>query len=279
VAMLKVSCPHCGTPTRIDSARLPDHPLRLPCPSCQGELVLDKAKLTGDQPPSPGVAAPTRRAEGDPARSTPPPSSVGAALPAQAAGLPPLAASPPPAAPLRTPAAAPAADPVRLPGLEGSAARESGARALPPDFAISAGTRLPPGIMVGDDVATMAALKDALQPLGATLEILAGPEVVRRLDSVPALQLIVVGQAGPPPCAALAPFVDLPIRVRRRTFVVLVASDVTTLDGNQAFLHEVDLVLNKGDVGRAAESIVAALEYRERLYAPLLEAEEVGSGG
>jgi len=281
VAMLKVSCPHCGTPTRIDSARLPDHPLRLPCPSCQGELVLDKAKLTGGQSPSPGADAPTRRPEGDPVRSVPPPSFVGAAPPVEAAGLPPLSASPPatPAAPLRPKAATPAADPVRLPGLEGPGAGGSGASVLPADFAISAGTRLPPGIMVGEDVAAMAALRDALQPLGASLEVLAGPEVVRRLESVPALQLIVVGQAGPPPCAAVAPFVDLPIRARRLTFVVLVASDVETLDGNLAFLHGVDLVLNKRDVGRAAEPIVAALEYRKRLYAPLLEAEEVGSKG
>lgn len=275
MAMLRVSCPHCGTPTRIDSARLPEHAVRLPCPSCQGELVLDKTKLEGAQSPPSVETAAARGAESERAGRKTPSSSSRATPLAPAADLPPLAASSSPA-PSATPSpATPAAPaPVRSPAFDGSGPAGSGVGLLPPDFAIAEGTRLPRGIMVGDDVAAMAKLRDSLQSVGATLEVLAGAEVVRQLDSVPALQVIVAGEAGAPPCAAVTPFVDLPVRARRHTFVVLVASDVQTLDGNQAFLHEVDLVLNKKDLDRAAELVVAAFEFRNRLYAPLLEAEE-----
>jgi hypothetical protein len=261
--MLKVSCPHCGTPTRIDSARLPDQPLTLPCPACQGQLVLDKAKLLAAQ--GDGVtAAPASTADAvAPAAPSPIPSPA-----------PPLAAAPP--APTPVPAVVERPPAVRVdPPAMGTGAPGL----LPPNYALPDGVRLPSGILIGDDVAVMAALSEALAVRGSTLEVLAGPEVVRQLEYVPELQVIVTNRLGPPPSALLGPFVDQPSQRRRRSFIVVVASDVETLDGNQAFLHEVDLLLAKGDLDRAVEILYYALDHRNRLYAPFLAAEEAMAAG
>lgn len=268
MSMLKVSCPHCGTPTRIDSARLPDQPLRLPCPACQGELVLDKARLLASQQPGEVASppAPTPTPTPAPSAATTEPRAAAPAS-APAAVTPALAPAPerPPATPPAR-AAAVAAQPV-TPGH------------LPPSFSIPEGTRLPSGIMVGDDVSVMASLTESLATWGSSLEVLGGPEIVKQLEYVPELQIVVTSQAGSPPSSQLAPFVDLPSRTRRRTFIVLVAHDVTTFDGNQAFLHEVDLVVGRGDLDRAHEILFAAWEHRNRLSAPLLAEEEAVLAG
>ena len=75
-----------------------------------------------------------------------------------------------------------------------------------------------------------------------------------------------------PPYAPLEPLVTLPPRERRRTFAVLVASNVKTLDGNLAFLYQVNLLLNRQHVPQAAGILYSALRSHQRLDKPFLAA-------
>ena len=64
----------------------------------------------------------------------------------------------------------------------------------------------------------------------------------------------------------------LPPRERRRVFAVLVASNVKTLDGNLAFLYQVNLLLNRQHLQQAPGILYAALRSHQRLYQPFLAA-------
>jgi UDP-N-acetylmuramoylalanine-D-glutamate ligase len=84
--------------------------------------------------------------------------------------------------------------------------------------------------------------------------------------------LILGGKGKKAPYAPLEPLVTLPPRERRRTFAVLVASNVKTLDGNLAFLYQVNLLLNRQHVPQAAGILYSALRSHQRLYKPFLAA-------
>ena len=89
----------------------------------------------------------------------------------------------------------------------------------------------------------------------------------RYLQESPQLVFISPQQITPPPLEAMQPIVGLMPAERRKTFVVLVADNLRTLDGNAAFLYGVNLVIAPKDLGTFPQIYKEAHSYHERLYA------------
>lgn len=223
--------------------------LRVTCQHCQRTTVVDSEKLP-DQPVSfrcPGcqnkIAVDKRKL-----------------MAGNAAGE----TAPPPAA-----AAASAA---------ASADRSSGPLVVtqesPLEMALPPGETIPPGFLIAEDAEAGAQVRRALEPYDCALEPFADAAAAREraLQDPPPLLVYVADAVTKPPYAPLEPLVALPPRERRRTFAVLVASNVKTLDGNLAFLYQVNLLLNRQHVAQAPGILYSALRSHQRLYKPFLAA-------
>lgn len=78
--------------------------------------------------------------------------------------------------------------------------------------------------------------------------------------------VVVMDKASAPPCPPLAPLHQLPIDVRRRTYVVLMADNVRSLDGQVAFYLQVNCLVNSQDMIRFPVYLRRGLLYHQRLY-------------
>ena len=76
-------------------------------------------------------------------------------------------------------------------------------------------------------------------------------------------------QITPPPLDAMAAIISLTPVDRRKSFFVLVADNLRTLDGNAAFLYGVNLVVATKDMPQFPQIYRDALTVHERLYASL----------
>jgi hypothetical protein len=72
-----------------------------------------------------------------------------------------------------------------------------------------------------------------------------------------------------PPLEAMAAIMSLVPAERRKTFFVLVADNLRTLDGNAAFLYGVNLVVATKDLGQFPQIFRDAYAAHERLYASM----------
>jgi hypothetical protein len=78
--------------------------------------------------------------------------------------------------------------------------------------------------------------------------------------------LIWMDKAAPPPCKPLEPLHKLPMDVRRRTFIVLMADNVRSLDGQVAFYLQVNCLVNSQEIPRLPSLLRRALLHHLRLY-------------
>ena len=76
-------------------------------------------------------------------------------------------------------------------------------------------------------------------------------------------------QITPPPLDTMAAIISLTPIDRRKSFFVLVADNLRTLDGNAAFLYGVNLVVATKDMPQFPQIYRDALTVHERLYASL----------
>ncbi len=81
-----------------------------------------------------------------------------------------------------------------------------------------------------------------------------------------AILLIALDKATAPPCEPLQPIQRLPLEVRRRTFVGLVAPNLRSLDGQTAFYLQMNFLLNAGEVSKIPKNIQRALLFHLRHY-------------
>ena len=240
---LRVTCQHCQRTTVIDSEKLPDQPVAFRCPGCQAKIVVDKRKLLA-----------TADAAGETAHAAAPAAEATAA-----------------AVPARSAAAGRA-------GGTADGDRSTGPLVVTPDspleMALPPGETLPPGFLVAEDAETGTQLRRALEPYDCILEPFADAAAAREraLQEPPPLLVYVADAVTKPPYAPLEPLVTLPPRERRRTFAVLVAGNVKTLDGNLAFLYQVNLLLNRQHLAQAPGILYSALRSHQRLYRPFLAA-------
>jgi hypothetical protein len=249
--VLLVPCPHCAKPSRIDSAKLPDQPAFFPCPHCNGRVVVDKRQLV--KPPQTPAAAPVanRTAEaGAPTATAPPP-----------AAAPPQTAAHPPAASPRAAIAPPTVEPT-VPDRR---------------FAkVPADAVFPSGIVVGEDDSVIGEIREALAALGSEIEHVSSPDAARQviMNEQPDLCIYVAGNIDAAPHAAMAPLTGLHPSFRRRLYIMLLAENLNTFDGNAAFIHEVNMVLGKRDLPQIGAALYRGLEYHDRLYRAHLAASE-----
>ena len=89
------------------------------------------------------------------------------------------------------------------------------------------------------------------------------------MQEFPQIVFVHPAQIAPPPLEAMAPIISLTPVDRRRSFFVLVADNLRTLDGNAAFLYGVNLVVATKDVVQFPQIYRDAYTAHERLYASM----------
>jgi len=254
MTILIVPCPHCAQASRLDSERLPDQPAYFACPSCKQKVTVDKRQLLSQQSTQ---AAPTQTVP-TPAAAPPQP-----AVAPEAQAPPAAAAAPGPSAPPAAPATVASTAPTnrRFPKLPADAA-------------------FPSGIILGEDDAVVGEVQQTLAALGSETERVSSADAARQMiiNEQPDLCIYVGGRIPAPPYAAMAPLTGLPPNFRRRLFLVLIGDNLKTLDGNAAFLYQVNMILAKEDCPQLGAALHSGIDYHERLYKPyFLAAESIGS--
>lgn len=121
-------------------------------------------------------------------------------------------------------------------------------------------------ILVGVDD---AALRNAAKLVGFLPVAFADPARAREyyLQEFPQIVVIHPAQMAAPPLEAMGPILSLLPADRRKSFFVLVAEGLRSMDGNAAFLYGVNLVVAKKDLGQFPDIYREALAAHERLYA------------
>jgi hypothetical protein len=76
-------------------------------------------------------------------------------------------------------------------------------------------------------------------------------------------------QITPPPLADMAPIISVIPSERRKSFYILLADNLRTLDGNAAFLYGVNLVVATKDLPQFPQIYRDAYSAHERLYASM----------
>lgn len=76
-------------------------------------------------------------------------------------------------------------------------------------------------------------------------------------------------QITPPPLESMWPVLAITPTDRRKSFIILVADGLRTLDGNAAFLYGVNLVVATKDLPQFPQIYKDAFAYHERLYASM----------
>jgi uncharacterized protein YbaR (Trm112 family) len=123
-------------------------------------------------------------------------------------------------------------------------------------------------IIVGAD---LPAVRQAAKLVGFLPLHYAEPARAREfyMQETPQVVFIVPLQVTQPPLEAMAPIISLMPADRRRSFFILIADGLRTLDGNAAFLYGVNLVVAPKDLGQFPQIYRDAMAYHERFYASM----------
>lgn len=115
------------------------------------------------------------------------------------------------------------------------------------------------------------ALRQAAKLIGFLPVAYADPARAREfyLQEFPQVVFIHPAQMAPPPLDLMAPIISLLPADRRKSFFILVADNLRTLDGNAAFLYGVNLVVAKKDLPQFPDIYREAHAAHERLYASM----------
>jgi hypothetical protein len=89
------------------------------------------------------------------------------------------------------------------------------------------------------------------------------------MQEFPQVVLINPPQLTPPPLEGMQPIISLMPADRRKSFYILIADNLRTLDGNAAFLYGVNLVVATKDLAQLPQIYRDAHAYHERLYASM----------
>jgi len=123
-------------------------------------------------------------------------------------------------------------------------------------------------MIVGNDA---PALRQAAKLIGFMPIVMATPQQARDyfMQEFPQVVFLNPAQITPPPLQEFAPIISLTPVDRRKSFFILVAENLRTLDGNAAFLYGVNLVVSTKDVAQFPQIYKDAHTYHERLYAAM----------
>ena len=163
------------------------------------------------------------------------------------------------------------------PASENSAAGDSAEITLPSVEPMMADSRFgkvpvdatcPSGMIVGEDEAAVEEIRQTLTALGSEVEHVRSADEARQTIITEQLDLciFVAGEVEAAPHAPMRPLCGLQPSLRRRLYLMLVADNLKTFDGNAAFMHEVDMVLARQDLARLGAALWGGLEHHRRLY-------------
>jgi hypothetical protein len=146
-----------------------------------------------------------------------------------------------------------------------SAAAPSAPPAEPDDDDDGFGSR---AIIVGAD---NPALRQAAKLIGFLPQYFSTAEQAREfyMQEYPQVVMIHPQQMSPPPLEAMQPIISLTAADRRKSFFILFADNLRTLDGNAAFLYGVNLIVAPKDIPQFPQIYRDAFGYHERLYASM----------
>jgi len=89
------------------------------------------------------------------------------------------------------------------------------------------------------------------------------------MQEYPQVVMIHPPQVTPPPLESMQPIISMTPTDRRKSFFILLADNLRTLDGNAAFLYGVNLVVAMKDLPSFPQIYKDAHAYHERLYASM----------
>jgi uncharacterized protein YbaR (Trm112 family) len=123
-------------------------------------------------------------------------------------------------------------------------------------------------LIVGNDSPD---LRNAVKLLGFKPILVANAQQARDyyLQEFPPVVVLNPPQITAPPLEAMQPIIGLTPADRRKSFFILVAENLRTLDGNAAFLYGVNLIVAQKDLGQLQQIYRDAIGYHERLYSPM----------
>jgi uncharacterized protein YbaR (Trm112 family) len=123
-------------------------------------------------------------------------------------------------------------------------------------------------LIVGND---SPALRQAAKLIGFMPIHMATAQQARDyfMQEYPPVVFLNPAQTTAPPLEAMQPIVALTPNDRRRSFFILVAENLRTLDGNAAFLYGVNLIVAQKDLGNFQQIYKDASAYHDRLYSAM----------
>ncbi|MEA2558767.1 MAG: hypothetical protein QOH06_271 [Acidobacteriota bacterium] len=213
--------------------------IRIHCNACHRPILVDEAKLPMREVVFPCPACKAAL-------------TVDRRNLAQAAAAPAAAPSPAPPAPQK-----PAASPLP-PQASASPPEEESQAILEDDLAAKA-------LIVGVD---SPAARQAAEMLGFQPVHFATVEACRDyyLQEYPSLVFLCPAHMTRPPLEELAPLTNIGPSDRRRSFFILLADGLRTLDGNAAFFYNVNLVVASKDAGSIQQVYRDAEAHHRRMY-------------
>ena len=90
------------------------------------------------------------------------------------------------------------------------------------------------------------------------------------MQEFPQVVMIQAPQMTAPPLESMQPIISLTPADRRKSFFILFADNLRTLDGNAAFLYGVNLVVSLKDLASFPQIYREAHGYHERLYSSMV---------
>lgn len=258
---MRIDCESCGKALQVPDDKVPDRVFSLTCPGCQNKITVD---------PNQGAEAPAPA----PAPSPAPAAAAAAAqtqtqTQAQTSQAQAQTSAPAASAPGAQPAGGGDADDGEAPLESTGSHAVGGLRNLRSNEVELLEQITPLAIVVDVDVSPDPAV-DAQLKLAGMKEIQhvsSLSEAVERAEELEAGMLVIrMSKAPPPPCEPLDPLYRMPTRARRKTFTVLLADNVRTLDGQVAFYLQVNCLINAQEKAGMAVPLRRALLFDLKHY-------------
>lgn len=220
--------------------------IRIHCNACHRPILVDETKLPMREVsfPCPACKAALTVDRRNPGQAAQAPVTASPAVSTPSGAPPPAAPKPAPPTPLAPQASAP-------PPEESDAVMED-------DLAAKA-------LIVGTD---SPAARQAAEALGFSPVHLPTVEACRDyyVQEYPPVVFLCPAHLTRPPLEDLAAITNLGPADRRRSFFILLADGLRTLDGNAAFFYNVNMVVANKDVGSIAQIYRDAEAHHRRMY-------------
>lgn len=235
---MQIVCSHCNKRFQLPREKVPARRFSFSCPKCGETIKVDPAgteqlKISELRPPAPSGPVEITLDSTQPADGSAP--------------------SEQPTSALAAPATSPIASSLHLPAAD---------RALLATYSTTA-------LVVDLDSAPDPEVARGLQQIGMQ-EIHEMNDLEAALESLQTheagILLVRMTKAPPPPCEPLAALHRLPPDLRRRIFVALLADNVSSLNGQVAFLLQVNCLIASQDLPRLSQLLLRALLHQLRLY-------------